>query len=93
MDRGENQGQPAVERSQLEDRLARAQRRLDKCAALLVEQRERVEVAEETGLRLGEAKALLKIYEDSHRQFTQDCDRARALISAFDNGSPSTGSP
>jgi len=93
MDRGENQGQQATDRGQLEDRLARAQRRLDKCAALLVEQRERVEVTEETGLRLGEAKALLKIYEDSHRQFTQDCERARALISAFDNASPSAGPP
>ena len=85
-------GRRAAERDRLEDRLARARRRHDQSALILVEQRQRAELAEETGLRVAEAKALLKIFEDSHHQFSLDRNKAYALLTAFDDGSPSTSS-
>jgi hypothetical protein len=53
-------GQGTAERARLEDRLARARRRHDQSALILVEQRQRAELAEEAGLRVTEAKALLE---------------------------------
>ncbi len=76
----------AAERARLEDRLARARRRLDQCTLILAEQRQKVGEAEERGMRVGEAKALLKVFEDSHGQFTQDCERAEALLAALGDG-------
>ena len=74
----------AAERARLEDRLARARRRLDQCSLIVAGQRQKVEEAEERGVRVGDAKALFKIFEDSQRQFTLDCERAEALLAAFD---------
>jgi len=75
---------PDEERARLEDRLARARRRLDHCTLIVAEQRQRVEESAERGVRLAEAKALLKVFEDSHRQFMQDRDRAEALLAELD---------
>lgn len=74
----------AAERARIEDRLARARRRLDQCGLILAEQRLLVAAAEETGVRVADAQALLRIFEDSHRQSTQDRDRVAALLAALD---------
>lgn len=73
-----------AERTRREDRVARARRRLDQCTVILAEHRQRAAAAQETGVRVGETLALLKIFEDSHRQFTDDHARAQALLAALD---------